>query len=53
MMLSKGKKQTKNRNTSQPRRADLSFQGGKGREWDGWAFGGFWMQNVIFGTDGQ
>ena len=29
-------------------------QGGKGREWDGWAFWGVWkMQNVISGMDGQ
>ena len=30
-----------------------SYQGEKGREWDRWAFGGFWMQTVIFGMDGQ
>ena len=23
------------------------------REWDGWAFWGFWMQTVLFGMDGQ
>ena len=28
--------------------------GGEEREWDGWAFGGFffWMQADIFGMDG-
>ena len=31
-----------------------SSQGGKGREWDGWAFWGvFWVQILIFGMDGQ
>ena len=33
-------KQTKNRNRSWPRRADLGFLWGKVREWDGWAFWG-------------
>ena len=28
-------------------------QGGGGREWDGWAVWGFWMQTVTFGMDGQ
>ena len=40
-------------NRSQPRRADLWFPGGGGREWDGHAAQGFWMQTVIFGMDGQ
>ena len=58
MILSKNNKQTnkqtKNRNRSWPRRADLGFPGRKG-EGMGWIgiLGFFWMQNVIFGIDGQ
>ena len=28
-------------------------QGGRGREWDGWAVQGFWMQTVISRMDGE
>ena len=28
-------------------------QGAMGREWNGWAFSGFWMQTVTSGMDGQ
>ena len=28
-------------------------QGGKRREWDGWAVWGFWMQTVMYGMDEQ
>ena len=31
----------------------LSFPGEEGREWDGQALLGFWMQTVKLGMDGQ
>ena len=46
MILPKNYKQ-KTVNRAWPRRADLGFPGGKGREWEGWALGG--MQTVIAG----
>ena len=54
MILSKNSKQTKNRNRSWSRRADLGFPRGKG-EGVGWMgiLGVFRMQTVIFGKDGQ
>ena len=53
MSLSKNNKQKPKTDHGQEEQT-WGSQEGKGKEWDGWAFGGFfWMQTIIFGVDGQ
>ena len=55
MILSNNNKQKTETDRGQEEQTCGSQEGGgKGREWNGWAFEGFFgMQNVIFGMDGQ
>ena len=46
-------KQTDHRQGEQTSGSQRGGRRGREWEWDGWAFGGVWMQTIIFGMDGQ